>query len=200
MTHLFRILALWAFAWPISCFGQGTFRITFDGPPPQPTNSDYTLQNYYEGGMWFRPLQGSAGFGRTGGGLTSLFPYDGSPYLHGAFGDSLAFSFQTGSLFGVFSVDLAGYSTVVPDFTVDFVGYRSDGSTISTSFSGNGIDFRTVNFGPDWSSGLTRVEIPNYGWSLDNLVVSIPEPSAGALVLVGTLAFGFWRMKKEKIP
>lgn len=96
------------------------------------------------------------------------------------------------------AVDLGGYSTVVPDFTVNFVGYRSDGRTVATSFSGTGIDFQTYYFGSDWEFGLTRVEIPNYAWSLDNLVVSIPEPSTSALLAIGTLTFSLWRIRNRK--
>jgi hypothetical protein len=94
------------------------------------------------------------------------------------------FSFTNGTVFGLVSVDLAGYSTVVPDFSVPFVGYLPGGSTVTTNFSGTGINFRTVYFGPEFS-GLTRVEIPTYAWSLDNVAVRIPEPGSGFLLLLG---------------
>ena len=104
------------------------------------------------------------------------------------------FSVSNGSLFGLVSVDLAEYSTVVPDaVTVHFVGYRQDGSTITTDFTTDGIidgtgplaDFQTFYFDKEWT-GLTRVEIPTFGWSLDNLVVSIPEPSAVTIIFLGS--------------
>lgn len=49
-------------------------------------------------------------------------------------------------------------------------------------------DFQTFDFAnyPQFS-GLTRVEIPTYGWSLDNLVVIIPEPNSSSLMLAGGL-------------
>lgn len=47
-------------------------------------------------------------------------------------------------------------------------------------------DFQTFSFGPEFSS-LTRVEIPTYGWSLDNLVVAIPKPGRWALLILGSL-------------
>ena len=103
------------------------------------------------------------------------------------------FSFTDGSLFGVASVDLAEYSTVVPSaVTVHFIGYRYDGSTISQDFTTDGImdgtgplaDFQIFLFSPGWS-GLTRVEVPTYGWSLDNLVVSVPEPASWTVLLLG---------------
>jgi len=111
-----------------------------------------------------------------------------------------------GSPFSLFAVDLAEYSTVVPDaVSVSFTGYHSDGSTISTSFVTDGIidgtgplkDFETFNFGPGWTD-LTRVEIPTDGWSLDNLVVSVPEPSVPVLFVVGMLAFQTRRMRRMK--
>jgi hypothetical protein len=105
------------------------------------------------------------------------------------------FSFINGSLFSLLAVDLAEYSTVVPDaVTVHFVGYRHDGSVVTVDLTTDGIidgtgpvaDFQTFPFGPEWNA-LTRVEIPTSGWSLDNLVVSrnVPEPSAVALLMLG---------------
>src|SRR2546423_5611343 len=137
------------------CLGQGTLQIAFDGPPDVPRGSGRVVQGYFESGFSFTVLPGSDGFVRWGGGGPNR-PDNGSAYIQASLGDSLVFA--NGSLFGVSSVDLAGYSTVVPDFSVDFFGYRSDGSIVSANFPDTGINFRTVFFGPEWS-GLTRVEI-----------------------------------------
>ena len=78
--------------------------------------------------------------------------------------------------------------------TVHFVGYRQDGTIVTADLTTDGVidgtgplaDFQTFQFGPEFS-GLTRVEIPTYGWSLDNLVLSVPEPSSVSLLFVGGL-------------
>jgi len=168
------------------CHAQGSFQITFDGDPVQPPGTSYFVQQYFESGAWFRPLGvigPGNGFSRRGGGSPSFIPDNGTAYIATAFGDSLQFSFLHGSPFSLVSVDLAEYSTTVPNaVTVPFVGYRSDGSVVNASFTTDGIidgtgpiaDFQTFHFCPQFSN-LTRVEIPTYGWSLDNLVV-VPEP------------------------
>jgi hypothetical protein len=191
--------ALASFAWIVQLAAQGTLQITFDGNPPQPPGTSIYVQQYFESGLWFRPL-GVVGPGngfshRRGGGQLPFYPDNGTAYLAAALGDSLAFSLQNGSLFGITAVELAGYSTNVPDFTVNFIGYRPDGTTITTNFSGTGVNFLTAHFNPDWGSGLARVEIPNYGWSLDDLNLSVPEPTPCALLFCAAAAFWLWRVR-----
>jgi len=161
--------------------GQDIVQITFDGPPQQPPGTSFTVTNYYEAGMSFRPVSGSGSFSRVGPPTDPRDPNNGTAFLRTALGQSLKFSFTNGSTFDLVSVDLAGYSSVVPDGTVNFVGYRPDNSAVQTNVSVSGIVFQTCDFGPDFT-GLIRVEIPNFGWSLDNLVIKpvpiIPPPSA----------------------
>ena len=179
---------------------QGTLQITFDGPPLAPSpGTARIVQNYYEAGMWFRPIDPDApfsGFVRSGGGREP-FPENGTPYLQGDLTSTLTFNnFVDNSLFGVVSVDLAGFSTGVPDFAVTFIGHKPDGTTISTKFSGSGIMFRTFHFDKEWT-GLTRVEIPSYGWSLDNLVVIVPEPSVCVLFMTGGILLSMLRNSRK---
>ncbi len=191
--------------------GQGTFEpllITFDGPPLQPPGTQYSVSEYYEAGMAFTPIDSSAPsrFTRNGGGF-DFYPENGSAYLQALDGDSLRFGFLDGFIFDLLSVDLAEYSSVRSDpVTVQFVGYRWDGGTVSTSFTTDGIidgtgplaDFETFHFGPEFN-GLTRVEIPTFGWSLDNLVVAVPEPSVWALFLLGGGLLGVrWCKQRDK--
>lgn len=185
------------------CHGQGTLHITFDGPPVIPPGAAYTVTNYYESGMSFSPISGSYGFTRVGAGYPGD-PQDGTAYLRAAFTQALMFRFTNGSAFDLVSVDLAEYSTAFQyPVTVHFVGYRSDGSMVSAdvttdgSIDGTGplADFQTFNF-QGWT-GLSRVEIPTDGWSLDNLMVtSIPEPASCALLLAGGLLFCALKFRK----
>jgi hypothetical protein len=174
------------------CHGQGkVVRITFDGPPVVAPGTAIFVQQYYESGILFRPIGvvGSGnGFVRRGTSPRPGWPDDGTAYVQASLGDSLMFSSVDGSLFDLSSVDVAGYSAVVPDVTAYFIGYRADGSTVTTSFLGSGLVFSTLHFGPEFSN-LVRVEVPDFG-SLDNLVISIPEPSTGSLLTLGALLIG----------
>jgi hypothetical protein len=169
-------------------FGQGTLEITFDGPPPQPSGTAYGDTSYSESGMLFTPIDPTTGgqFILNGGG-TSLFPDDGTPYIQSG-GNGLMFGFSDASSFGLASVDLAAYSTVFPDFSVDFVGFLAGGGTITSTFSGTGLNFQTFHFGPEWT-GLDSVEVLESPWSLDNLAVAVPEPSEFALAILGSAFF-----------
>ena len=175
---------------------QGTSQfITFDGPPALAPGGRYNVTNYYESGMTFSPAPGAYAFTRAGAGQLSFFPDDGSDYVSGP---GLMFSFTDGSLFSLISVDLAGYSTYVPDLDIEFIGYHPDGSTVTTEFTGSGINFQTYYFNGLGFSDLTRVEVPitPTGWSLDNLEVSLPEPSVSAIFLAGNLAL-FWQTRRR---
>jgi hypothetical protein len=190
----FRLLAL-SFsitASVCSLLGQGTLTITFDGPPPQPPGTGKLVPDYLEGGVLFTPViepytPGSL-IARSGGGMLG-FPENGSAYiLSSPLG--MAFSFVDGSLFGIRALDLAAFSEELPEIVIQLIGYRLDSTTISTSFDGYGIEWRTVEFDEQWASGLARVEIAPgvVSWSIDNLVVIIPEPASGSLFVLGTAA------------
>lgn len=194
-----RRICLVILVWPSVCFGQGTLRITFDDPPQQLPGSAIEVQSYAESGMWFHTTDGYDGFTRTWNPPPAGRPNDGSPYIQATIGDSLSFGLFDDSLFTLTSIDLAGYSTAVPNVTAYFVGYRRDGSTISTSIlPTSGINFETYYFASEWS-GLTHVDMPDFS-SLDNLVVAIPESGTGALFALGALAFatGVMRRKSRK--
>lgn len=105
----------------------------------------------------------------------------------------MMFSRLDGGTFDLISVDLAEYSTVVPDaVTVQFVCYFANGSIYTETRTTDGImdgtgplvDFQTFYF--RGLTGLTRVEVSTGVWSLDNVVVGgVPEPTGAALLLLG---------------
>jgi hypothetical protein len=158
------------------------------------------VQQYDEAGLWFAPVAGSDGFTRMGGGILG-YPDNGTAYVQASLGESLRFGTDDGTSFGVAAVDLAEYSDVVRSpVTVHFVGYRHDGSVVTEDittagvFDGTAPVFQTFYFSPGFS-GLDRVEIPYHGWSLDNLVLSVPEPAPCRWVLLaaGLLGLRSWR-------
>ena len=190
-------------------YAQGHVRFTFEGPPLQLPGTATVTTQYYESGFLFRPVAGSPSFVRVGNPPTSQSgrPDNGTAYLQAAVTQSLMFNPTNGSLFGVVSVDLAEYSTgfQVP-LTVSFLGYRFDGSVVTTNFTTDGIidgtgpinDFQTFYFGSEFNN-LSRVEIPTSLWSLDNLTISqIPEPTTTALLLFGGALFAAFRFRKRK--
>ena len=191
--HVAHSLILTLFGFVAACDAQGTLEITFDHPPGG-RGMDYFMQHYSESDLFFKPLTGSVGFGLVTTQSPGL-PDNGSCYLQAGTGNNLTFSLLSCSqVFSLNSVDLAGLNSSTPNFTVNFIGYRAEGGTVTTSFTGSGIDFQTFHFGSDWSD-LTQVEIPNSNWSLDNVVIAVPEPNTCGLLVAGSLA---WRFHKAK--
>jgi len=184
---------------------QGTFTVTFDGPPVQPPGTSYLIQSYSEAGVKFTPIPGTDGFIRSGSNQPPGWLEDGTAYLQASFGDSLRFAMVGGSSFDPVSVDLAEYSDIWRDpETVHFVGYRQDGTVLTDDITTAGIFngvapvFQTFSFSPQFS-GLVRVEVPFFP-SLDNLTLrrSVPEPGTGALVGIGTLLVGVHSLRRKR--
>jgi hypothetical protein len=182
---------------------QGTIR--FDGPPIQPPGTSALVQSYSEMGVWFLPIPGTDGFIRQGSNPAAYWPDNGTAHVVASLGDSLMFGLDSGSEFRLESVDLAEWSTAYPDpVSVRFVGYRADGSTVTTDLVTDGIidgtgptaDFQTLFFGPEFS-GLVQVRIPNSVWSLDNLRLSVPEPGPWPLLLTGGLFLWVQQLRRS---
>jgi len=187
---------------PARSSAQGTLSVArFDGTP---TGTDTGVTSYYEAGMTFRPIPPAAYFGRMGGGRVE-FPENGSAYLIlGAF-DSLSGTCDGTVRFGLTSVDLSEFSIIYPvPRNVQFIGYRSDGTVVTTEFTTDGIidgtgplaDFQTFYFDQRFSD-LVKFEAPSTTYALDNLVFryGVPEPSACTLFLVG---IGFIRLTRRQ--
>jgi len=185
---------------------QGTLQwtVTFDASPPVERGTDIGISYYYEAGMAFRPI-GTGQFGRTGGGING-FPENSTSFTHAAFGDSLAVTSFNGQPFGVVSVDLAEYSTLFQTpLVMLIIGYKADGSTVNAQFITDGIidgtsplaDFQTFYFDAQFAD-VTRIEFPNFGWSMDNLVFSqVPEPGTIALLIAGGVLLAARRWRKS---
>lgn len=198
IVYVLTCFVLFTLLWPASLPGQSTLDVNFNGQPDQVPGSQILVQQYIEQGMYFRALPNTDGFARVWTGMPPEWPNNGTPYLQATLGDSLVFNVADGASFGLASVDLAAFTTGLPSYAVTFVGYRPNGSTITANFSGHGTDFQTYHFDPDWSSDLVKVEIPNDGWSLDNLVVAVPEPGSFAFLTLGAAILAFKRFMTQR--
>ena len=137
------------------------------------------------------------------------FAYNGTAYLFGALGDSLAFRRQSGAAFGLVSVDLAEFSILYQTpLTVQFIGFAPGGSTVTNVFVTDGIidggngpleDFQTFYFDSQFAN-VTRVNVPGYGWSMDNLTFIIPEPSVWQLAALASAILGLRCFLKRPKP
>jgi len=184
---------------PLLCFAQGTLTITFDDAPIPPPDG-LAVKNYSESGMYFYPtvlFDGSGGLAFINPPPGSD-PNDGTSYLQGVGPgtDSITAASASGALFGVSSIDLAGMSSTFPNFAIEFGG-RIGADVIGAKFSGTEISFQTFQFGPEWSSGLSEFWWSSTGsWSVDNLVVIVPEPNPGILFALGALIICLKRRKQ----
>jgi len=178
------------------CLG-GNIHITFDRPPDGiSSNQTFVVPSFSEGGMGFRSTHGLPGFVWRGGD-SPFWPTDGTPYLHAAAGGPLMFSFEDGSLFSLNGISLAGYSSAHPNITVDFIGHRRDGYTITESVQVEGVTFTPHVFDSRWSI-LTSVEIASPEWVIDDLLVTVPEPSGASMVFAAIVTSWVARVIRRK--
>ena len=206
------IASLLVFSGLVQCQGQGTMTVGFQGPAfqgapqPQPPGTVSTISQYIESGMRFRTPAGPQTLALVGGGI-SANPENGTAYLQ--LHAPLEFQFVSPAAFDLLSLDLAEYSTsLAGPVNAHVVGYGLQGQIAgSLDLTTDGIndgtgplaDFQTFTFDSRFRN-LYRVEITSDFWSLDNVVISgVPEPSAGALVLVGAAcAFCRSRIKRRR--
>jgi hypothetical protein len=185
---------------------QGTIRLSFDQLPEKPPGYGTTNSPYYP--------EAGVGVHASGGGFTLrwpgglLFPHNGTPYLQGGGSERLYFTLGgAGQTFAAVSVDLALYSASSLDpVTVQFraYGYLGELETIATTeFTVTGVldsqgrpAFQTFYFPPEFK-GMYYLFVTPLGpqWSLDNLVIYVPEPSVLALLLVGGGLLWFGRRR-----
>jgi MYXO-CTERM domain-containing protein len=182
-TRLALSLAL-VLAGAVRSQAQGT--VTFDQWPPGSFSQYYT-----EGGVLLRVLSTNGNapqsvMGRYPGGPGTADP---TPFMdwvedHGPNSGYVSISLLSGNLFGLLKVDL-GQITAAQ--TVQFVGHLADNSTVSTTyyFPDHGVGMETFAFGQLFSQGLTHVDVFSVSYAMDNLVVTVPEPSSFALAVLG---------------
>ncbi|MFH1497165.1 MAG: S8 family serine peptidase [Verrucomicrobiota bacterium] len=125
---------------------------------------------------------------------TSGYPLNGSYYVRVLSSDGgLVFSHKDNLPFQVHQIDLAEYSSVYRyPKSVAFTGYRADGTTVTTSFTTDGVmdgtgplnDFQTFSF-PNTFQNLVKLVAANPPYMIDNIVVTLegqetplpPDPS-----------------------
>jgi len=181
-------------------YAQGTItQISFEA---EAIRSGQLLVEYHESGVAFTAYgTGQYDWGFNGW-VSGMWPQrpdngNGSAYLTPGALSTVSVSLLSTMPFDFVSVDLSEEGSWWPNpVPVQFIGYHPDGSTVTNELTTDGFidgtgplaDFQTFYFGPGFT-GLTRVEIPGSGWSMDNLVLSIPEPEVGTLVIVGGIIF-----------
>lgn len=159
---------LLAFCWFVAqCGGAGLIDIKFDGQPP---GTAYLTTNYIESGTRF-----TGHFGRIGP-ATPNRPDNGTAYIEPSGIISPTSAPTTCSridnrTFRLLSVDLAGYSSVIPDYGAVFEGRRSDGTVVTTNFVVTGLEFQTYYF-PSNFNDLTNVLMA--AGALDNFLIQLP--------------------------
>jgi len=166
---------------------------TFEGVP---RGTQRNVGTYSESGMSFTPV-GPGNLLLSGGGIAG-YPDNGTGYLEIPDGNMM-FTFNMD--FKLVSFDAAVYWNVAPQ-TLTVVGYRDDimGLTVTNHFSVDSQTFQTFYLDSSFMN-VGRVDVLNARWSLDNLFISgVPEPSADALLVLGTLSALGWAEVKRRRP
>ena len=109
----------------------------------------------------------------TGSGINSVS--SGSRFSNDV--EGLRIVHESGLPFTPLSIDLGEYSRSVIAPSVEFIGYREDGTTVSVQFPLDGIadgpagapDFQTFSF-PASFANIVRLEVPTAFWSFDDFV------------------------------
>ena len=145
-------------------------------------------------------------------GSEPFWAYNGSTVLTAHY--DVIFAKTDSSLFSLSSLDLAGFPTS-SEGTIQVIGTFADSSTISTTFtlegvvdgSGGRVDFETFSLGIDWinlaSARIVNTD-PNSNqglFSVDNInIIPVPEPETYVMLLAGLGLLGFMvRGRKETV-
>ena len=188
-----------------TCWGQGTMTFTFEGQPP----GTLAQGGYSASGMNF----GATPFGvlYLSGGSVSPFPDNGTGHLlvpeNGIPNGGLTFASTPAlpgpGLFNLLSFDAVQYwDSSATNFSV--IGHKLMGGTVINNFTTQVSTWQTFHLDSSFLN-VFRVDIyASSAWgrfSLDNVMISgVPEPSSGALVVLGIFsAVGWSRMRQKRL-
>lgn len=178
------------------CLGQGTLTITFDNPP-QPAGTWSAVNQYSESGMQFTAPGTMYGLVLVGSGLAGG-PDDGTTHLGTLLNSTVAVNSLSGVPFSLTSFDVANDAGLLTPPTLQVLGFRQDGTTVTNNFTSVGTIFQTVHLDSGFV-GLNTVHMTG-GFAFDNMVVGIPEPSVDGLIVFGTLtALGWSRIRGNRL-
>jgi hypothetical protein len=163
--------------------------ITFDNPPlPAGTASDPINQLSESGIRFWYPAGAGLGLVLVGAGYDGS-PNNGTTHLETFAGSYVAFSYSPTRPFSLASFDATeSYSTSPGTETLHVVGYKFDSTSVWTDLTTDGTrQFQTFNLDSRFGNLFSVVITPSAwsGFALDNVVITgVPEPSAGALLLL----------------
>jgi len=172
------------------------------------------LNKYYLDGELIATTPVQIGTSGTGGAADIIAPpasytsgpNNGSAYLHSSSYSSIFLQANGIDVFNLLSLDLGEYSSYSVNGSVTITGFINGGGQVSTTLSiddvfdglGGVNDFQLITFDPSWRN-LTRVELDNAAYSLDNIQLDMnPVPVPAAVWLFGSGLFGLIGIARRK--
>jgi hypothetical protein len=167
---------------------------TFEGAP---SGTRVNVGTYSAAGMYFGPI-GPGNLLLNGGGIAG-YPDDGTGYLEVPDGN-ISFNFSPNEIpFTLISLDAPRFANFAPP-TLEVVGYKAQImgpiTTVTNFFTVTSANFQT--FYPDSSfQDVFQVSVLNARWSLDNLVIGVPEPTSTAFLAFATGTAFCWHILRR---
>jgi hypothetical protein len=141
--------------------------------------------------MYFAPI-GPGNLALSGGGIPG-YPDNGTGYMEVP-DANMTFHLVSGTHFGLISFD--GAEFVGGPTTLEVIGHKVMGQTVTNYFSVNSMNFQTFSLDSSFLD-VGQVDVINARWSLDNLIFSVvPEPTACALASIAALC---WFARKRAL-
>ena len=129
----------------------------------------------------------------SGGGISGA-PDNGTGYLEIPDGNlSVSFTNTPTRYFNLVSFDAAEFDGFGPQ-TLTIVGYPGMSAPVTNYFTVNSLTFQTFLLDSSFRT-ISRVDVLNARWSLDNFVISgVPEPTPTALLALAIFTLFCWRV------